>query len=459
MKEQIGMSSESVKEFIKKNNIETVRIGCIDLDGVWRGKQVSAEYFLSKAAFEGTQISNILFAWDVNDELVEDLAYTSWDTGYPDIALIPDLSTLALVPWEPKTASVICDIQSLEGVPLKLSPRAILSRAIEKSERAGFKCNAAYEFEFYLLNDSIEDIETDQWRNISSVHKSGPCYSMRHHASSSDIMGQVREYMRDSGIELEASNSEHGPGQYEINIKYSDAMKAADNAILVKNCIKEVAAKHGLTATFMAKIQGAWSGSSGHVHMSLSDLNDQPVFSNPDDPSKLSELGNHFLAGMVDLARDMSAIYLPNVNSYKRTVGASWAGANSSWGFDNRTVSHRAITSSGKCARVENRIPGADTNPYLVVATNLFAGLHGIENKLIPSEPILGNAYKAPPELARPLATSLEEATQLFRDSDMAREIFSNEFVDHYVQMKTWEFSQAQNYVTDWELARYLDVI
>ncbi|MFZ5957243.1 glutamine synthetase family protein [Pseudomonas knackmussii] len=448
-----------VREFIEKHNVDTVRLGAVDIDGVWRGKQVGAEYFLNRAALDGTQISNILFGWDVADHLVDGLEFTGWDSGYPDIALIPDLSTLSLVPWQEKTASVLCDIQHLNGEPLNLSPRNLLRKAIEKAEQLGYKCHAAYEFEFYLLNDSIASISADQWRSINPVEKSGHCYSMLHHSSSSDIMGEVRKYMRDAGIVLEATNSEHGPGQYEINIKYDDALKAADDAIFVKNGIKEIAAKHGMTATFMAKPNAEWSGSSGHVHMSLSDLAGTPVFANPANPAALSEVGYNFLAGMVALAREFSAIYLPNINSYKRTAGASWAGGNSSWGFDNRTVSHRAITSAGAAARVENRIPGADTNPYLVIAASLLSGLYGIENKLKPKDPILGNAYKVSPELARPLATSLEEATNIFRESEMARVIFPKEFVEHYAQMKVWEIKQSNGFVNNWELARYLDII
>lgn len=448
-----------VREFIEKHNIDTVRLGAVDIDGVWRGKQVGADYFLKKAAIDGTQISNILFGWDVADNLVDGLDFTGWDSGYPDIALIPDLTTLSLVSWQAQTATVICDINNLDGQPLNLSPRNILRKATEKAEQLGYKCHAAYEFEFYLLNDSIEDISADQWRSTNPVKKSGHCYSMLHHSSSSDIIGEIRRSMRASGIELEATNSEHGPGQYEINIKYGDALKAADDAIFVKNGIKEIAAKHGMTATFMAKPNAAWSGSSGHVHMSLSDQQGTPIFANPENKSELSEVGYNFLAGMVELAREMSAIYLPNINSYKRTAGAAWAGGNSSWGFDNRTVSHRAITSAGAAARVENRIPGADTNPYLVIAASLLSGLYGIENKLKPKDPILGNAYKVSPELARPLATSLEEAATIFCDSEVARVIFSNEFVNHYAQMKKWEIKQANGYVNNWELARYLDII
>ncbi|MNN03314.1 Glutamine synthetase [compost metagenome] len=193
--------------------------------------------------------------------------------------------------------------------------------------------------------------------------------------------------------------------------------------------------------------------------MSLADGNGESLFANPEDPGQLSALGKHFLAGMVSHAREMSAIFLPTLNSYKRTAGASWAGGNASWGFDNRTVSHRAITSAGSAARVENRIPGADTNPHLVVAAILLSGLEGIQKQLNPNEPILGNAYHVSAEKADPLATSLEEAARLFSQSETAREMFTPEFVDHYVQMKKWELRQNAAFITDWELKRYLSII
>ena len=272
-------------------------------------------------------------------------------------------------------------------------------------------------------------------------------------------MGQIRKYLRAAGHEVEATNSEYGPGQYEININYADALKAADTAIFVKHAIKDIAAKNGLTATFMAKPRAEWAGSSGHVHLSLSTPNGEPAFANPSDPTVLSETGKAFLAGMVGCARDLSAIYLPNINSYKRKTGGSWSGGNASWGFDNRTVSFRALPSAGKTARIENRIPGADTNPYLVIAAGLLSGLYGVEKQLTPLPAFNGNAYKATPEQAAPLANSLEEATAIFKNSEMVNSAFSKEFVRHYVEIKNWEILQSNSYVTDWELARYLEII
>lgn len=447
------------KAFVEANNVDTLRVGAVDIDGVWRGKQFGTEYFLNAVAKNGTNIANVLLGWDVADELVEGLAYTNWDTGYPDIKFVPDLPTMKLIPWEARTAAVFCDMRSIDGDPLNLSPRDILRSAVDKANGMGFVPKAAYEFEFYLFNGTIAELAENQWRDLKPLRKSGYCYSMLHHAGSEDILGQIRNQLRSAGIEVEATISEHGPGQHEINLKYSDAISAADNAIFAKYAIKDIASKNGCTATFMAKPNAVWAGSSGHMHMSLSAFDGKPAFANSNDPKMLSEIGMSFLAGMKELSREMSAIYLPNVNSYKRTNGGSWAAANSSWGVDNRTTSFRAIPSSGPAARVENRIPGADTNPYLVIATSLLSGLYGIENGLKAGEPFKGNAYQATAAQARPLAGSLEEAMGLFQQSKVVRELFSEDFVNHYVQMKKWELRRTNTHITDWELGRYLDII
>lgn len=452
-------SVDKAAEFITRNGIDTIRVGAVDLDGIWRGKQFGPEYFLSTVASNGTSIANVLFGWDVADAVVDGLAYTNWNTGFPDIKLVPDLTTLRLVPWEPRTASVFCDMKALTGEPLILSPRDQLQRAIRRADDMGFVPKAAYEFEFYLLDQPVGDIADNQWRALKPLRKSGYCYSMLHNAGSNDIPGQIRNFMRQAGIDIEATISEHGPGQYEVNLKYSGALSAADNATFVKYAIKDIAAKNGCTATFMAKPNAAWAGSSGHMHMSLSSKDGKPLFANPGNTNMLSELGLSFLAGLKNLSREMSAIYLPNLNSYKRTNGRSWAAANSSWGIDNRTVSFRAIPSAGHAARVENRIPGADTNPYLVIAASLLSGLQGIERNLSAGKPFVGNAYEANAEQATPLAGSLEEAIMLFRGSTAVAELFPKEFVDHYLHMKAWELRQTNSQITDWELARYLEII
>ena len=459
MKPHGPITIDEVRAFLQKNNVDTVRAGAVDLDGVWRGKQFCIDYFLDSVAAKGSNIADVLLGWDVADELIEGLAYTSWETGYPDIKLMPDLSTLRLVPWEPRVAAVFCDMEAQDGKPLALSSRHILRAASGKAQDMGFLVKAACEYEFYLVDGTAEDLDANGWRNLKPLRGSGYCYSMLHRAGSDDILGQIRRGLQEAGIEVEATMSEHGPGQHELNLRYSDVVSAADDAVFAKYAVKAIAAKNGCMATFMAKPNAAWAGSSGHVHLSLSATDGTPAFANAADPGMLSDLGLSFIAGLKDLSRDLSALYLPNLNSYKRTNGRAWAASNSSWSVDNRTVSCRAVPSAGSAARVENRIPGADTNPYLVLAASLLSGLYGIEKGLNPGEPFTGNAYKATPEQAPPLAGSLEEAAWLLQESRIARDLFPADVIKHYGHMKRWELSRSNSAINDWELSRYLEII
>lgn len=448
-----------VKDFADEHQIHTFKIGAVDLDGLWRGKRVSRDYFLNSVCDKGTFICNILFGWDMQDEPISDLAYTGYDTGYPDVNLRPDLSTLKPVPWEPGVASAICDIFERDGRPLDISPRNVLRSMISRAESLGYQPIAAYEFEFYLFQGTPREIAANGWRDLQPLSDGHHTYNVYRDAGTDFLIGEVRRQLADYGVFIEASNSEHGPGQFEVNIHYSDALQAADNAMLLKHTIKELAAKHGYTASFIAKINPDWAGSSGHVHQSLLDNDGNPAFANPDDPKSLSAVGAHYLAGLVEHVADLTAIQLPTINSYKRIQGAQWAGSSSTWGVDNRTVAVRSIPDAGPAARVENRVGGADANPYLVLAANLAAGLDGIERELTPPAAIEGNAYDLPPGQAPLLPTSLMEATDRINASIFVRKMLGDRFVDHFAATRRWEINQFAAAVTEWEVARYLEHI
>jgi glutamine synthetase len=445
-------------DFLGEHHIRTVRVGAVDIDGVWRGKRIPVQYFSESVWEKGTNICNILFGWDMVDESLTDLTYTGWQTGYPDITLKPDLSTLTLIPWEPNTAGVICDIVELDGTPLDLSPRQLLQRIVDEANEMGFAPRAAYEFEFYVLRQPPGHLNATDFRDLEPLTYGSRTYSLQRGNATEYLLGDIREQLAGAGVYIEACNSEHGPGQFEVNIHHDDAIRAADHALLLKNAIKEIAAAHGHTATFMAKLNPAWAGSSGHVHQSLRTRDGSPAFAS-DDPTALSETGRQYLAGLVSLAKDLTAIYLPTVNSYKRSEGGSWAGASASWGRDNRTVAIRSIPSAGIGARVENRVPGADANPYLVIAANLAAGLHGIRKGLLPVDETTGNAYEAKNAAEVALPTSLGAAVDAFLESDMTRELLGERFVEHYAATRRWELTQYGKAVTDWEMRRYLEVI
>jgi glutamine synthetase len=449
----------AAETFLTENNITTVRIGGTDIDGLLRGKRIPVNYFLESVWKKGSNISDILFGWDVADELLDNLTFTGWHTGYPDVTLLPDLSTLRLAPWDPGAATVLCDIVRLDGSAVDLSPRTILRDVVTRANAAGYQPITAYEFEFFLLKDSPEQLAARGWRDAEPITSGNRTYSIYRGTSTEFLLGEIRESLRQCGIFIEASNSEHGPGQFEVNIHYSDALASADQAVILKHAVKEIAAKHGHTATFMAKVRPEWAGSSGHLHQSLCNLDGSPAFANPDDPSSLSTVGLQYVAGLLDLAPAFTALYCPTVNSYKRTEGGSWAGSSATWGGDNRTVAVRGIPSEGPAARVENRIPGADANPYLVIAANVAAGMHGVVNGMTPPAPMSGNAYEAPAGSVVDLPRTLHEAVAVLAGSETARKLLGDAFVDHYLLTRDWELRQFNKAVTDWETARYMEMI
>ncbi|RJQ87863.1 glutamine synthetase family protein [Amycolatopsis panacis] len=445
-----------LRDFVAKNRIHTFKIGTVDLDGLWRGKRISSDYFVDSVAGNGTFICNILFGWDMQDEPIPDLAYTGWRTGYPDINLRPDLSTLKVVPWEPGTASVICDIHERDGSPMELAPRTLLTTMVSRAESLGYQPIAAYEFEFYLFRGTPRELATRHWRDLEPLSEGHHTYSVYRDTGNEFLIGEVRRQLAEYGIVIEASNSEHGPGQFEVNLHYSDAVQAADHALLLKHAVKELAVRHGYTASFMAKVRPGWAGSSGHVHQSLCSEDGSPAFANTADPGNLSDVGGNYLAGLVEHAAELTALFLPSINSYKRTEGGEWAGSSSTWGLDNRTVAMRAIPGAGAAARIENRIAGADANPYLVLAANLAAGLDGIEQKLTPPAPVVGNAYELADGKAPRLPESLADAAGRLENSVFARKFLGDRFVEHFVATRRWELKQFAAAVTEWEIARYL---
>lgn len=449
-----------VQEFVEKNGVKVIKIGGVDVDGLWRGKRLSAQYFVEGAYAAGTNICNILFGWDLQDVSIPDLTYTGWHTGYPDVNLRPDLRTLRLVPGEPGVASVICDIHERDGSLLAISPRSVLRRVVDRANSLGYDPICAYEFEFYLFEGTPRELSRRGWRDLEPISTGNHTYSVYRDSGSEPVLGLIRDRLAEQGVFIEASNSEHGAGQFEVNIHYGGALRAADDALLLKHTVKEIAAAHGYTASFMAKVSSVNAGSSGHVHQSLVGSEQGAAeFANPESPEQLSELGQHYLAGLVAAAPDFTAIYLPTVNSYKRVEGGQWAGSSATWGLDNRTVAIRSIPSAGPAARVENRVPGADANPYLVLAANIASGLFGVERRLDPPAEVKGNAYELKGADVVHLPNDLAAATDVFERSEVAAEYLGPDFVRHYAQTRRWEVRQYQTAVTDWEIARYLEHI
>ena len=452
------MDIKGVAHLIDKNHLRTVKIGGGDLDGVYRGKRVSAEHFLSAAEGEGFPQCDVIFGWDIQDEVIGSLPFSNWEAGFGDIVMRPDLSTFAAVPWEEGCASVICDFYAENGDPLALAPRHVLRRVAEQARTAGYVANMAAELEVRFFREDQESLREKDYSNLRPLNPGLNCYSIHHASIDEPVIGRVCEMLNAYGIEVEAYNREHGAGMYEINIHYTDALRAADQTMLYKSATKEIAGQMGATPTFMAKYADDLDGCGGHIHQSLWSLDGATnVFWGEDDGHHVSSLMRHYVGGVLATLPDFMLMYAPNVNSYKRYVARTWAPTNLTWGVDNRTAALRAIVSSPGAIRIENRAPGADLNPYLAFAATLAGGLRGLEKQLEPPPMVRGSAYKALD--AAPLPNSLPQALETFRSSELARRWFGDEFCNQYLAFREWEVEKHRRAVTDWERRRYFEMV
>jgi glutamine synthetase len=451
------MDIKAATELLRRHNVRTVRIGGSDLDGVYRGKRVSADQFLASAE-DGFPQCDVLFGWDIQDEVIGSLPFSNWEIGFGDVVMRPDLSTLAVVPWEEDSAAVVCDFFTEAGEPLSIAPRTVLQRVVQRALDAGFRSVMAAELEVRFFQEDQESLRDKDFADLRPLNPGLNCYSIHHASIDEPVIGRVRQCMNDYGIPVDAYNREHGAGMYEINLRYADAVRAADQTMLYKSGCKEIAAQMGALPTFMAKLADDVDGCGGHLHQSLWTADgSQSVFWDEDADHHLSPTLKHYLAGLLATIPEFMLVYAPNVNSYKRLVPWTWVPLNLTWGLDNRTVAVRVIASSPAGIRMENRVPGADLNPYLAFAASLAGGLHGIEKGLEPPPPTKGNAFEATD--AEPLPRSLPEALDRFRASALARHWFGDEFVEQYVAFRQWEVDKYRLAVTDWERRRYFEMV
>lgn len=455
------MNIDQVREIIAKEKIDTIKLGGVDIDGIYRGKRIPVKEFLGSAWEKGVSFCDVLFGWDIQNQIYEiPLKFTGWDTGFGDIVAIPDLNTFRVVPGQQSTASVICDYYTEHGEPLSIAPRNVLKNVIAKARDLGYTPFSASELEFYLFNETIKTMESKGYSNPEYILPGIHCYNLYRSTSVEYIIGEIRRRMDEYNIELEACNTEYGPSQFEVNLKYTEALEQADRHVLYKNFVKEIASENNLFATFMAKWKEGLSGNSFHIHQSLWDLNtEKNLFYDANDPNKISDTMRHFTGGVLAMLPEFLPFYAPTINSYKRFVSGSYAPNNLTWGIDNRTVSLRAMTTTKSGARIENRVPGADANPYLVTAANLAAGLYGIINKIEPPKLLIReNGYVLPPEVAKPLPQNLTDSINLLKDSKVAKEFLGEDFVDHFVTTRSWEIQVYSKSVTDWERQRYMEM-
>ena len=441
-------SVEALGTLVRSREIDTVLVAVADMQGRLQGKRLDAEFFLHEVANTTLEGCGYLLASDVDMATVDGFALSSWSNGYGDLVFRPDLATIRRIPWHERTALVFCDVEDEHAAPVAPSPRQVLARQVARLAERGWTGLAGTELEFIVFADTYEHAWSTGYRGLTPANLYNVDYSLQGTARIEPLLGRLRRSMRDAGMVVESAKGECNLGQHEIAFRYAELVDKADEHSLFKLGAKEIAAQEGCSLTFMAKFDER-EGNSCHVHLSLRDESGTPVFAGA-GKSGLSEVFEHFLAGLVAHARELSVLLAPNVNSYKRFVEGSFAPTALLWGRDNRTCAFRVV-GHGDSLRVETRIPGGDVNPYLALAALVAAGLRGIDDGLPLSQGFEGNAHGSG---AQRMPTSLAEAATLFEHSDMARAAFTDEVVDHYAHAARVELAAFGAAVTDWERYR-----
>jgi len=449
------LTLDALKTLVSKGEIDTVLVACIDMQGRLMGKRFHAAFFCDGGHTE-THCCNYLLAVDMEMNTVPGYKSSSWEKGYGDYVLRPDMSTLRLVPWLPGTALVLGDLLDHHThEEVDISPRAILKRQVARARALGFEPMMATELEFYIFENAYENLRDGGLKNLQPISGYNEDYHLFQTTKEEGLMRAVRNGLYGAGIPVENTKGEADSGQHEVNYKYSNALDTADNHVIVKQAVKEIAHAQGKSVTFMAKYDHRKAGSSSHIHQSLWSLDGKPSFADKDDKHGMSAVMKHFLAGQLAHARDITAFLAPYVNSYKRFTIGMFAPTKAVWSADNRTAGFRVCGEHTKAVRVECRIPGSDVNPYLACAALLAAGLDGIEKKMELEPELKGDMYSA--KGIREIPHNLREAADLLNQSSMLRAAFGDDVVDHYHHAAQWEISETDRVVTDFELQRLLE--
>jgi glutamine synthetase len=433
---------------LRQRGVETVILAGADAHGIMRGKRVPIAE-LDRAAERGVALSDVVWAlpFDEHEPVQPPPEHAGYfpRPGYPDMLAVPDLETARIVPWHDRTALLLCDFVDREGDAVPLSPRAVLRSVVERARAMGFDPIIGVELEFYLLRETPHSVLSKRPSQLVAVDERPSVYGIVAASRNEPFAGAVRETLLRYGLAVEACNPEAGPGQFEINLRAAPPLQAADEAFLLKSAVKEVAARQGLLATFMAKPRSEWPGSSCHIHLSLR--------------GGTSSAMRHFIGGLLEGMAELTAVLAPTPNSYRRFVPYSWAATTATWSFDNRSVGVRAVADGDGAMRVEHRQAGADANPYLATAAALAAGLDGVQRALEPPPPVDGDVYALSNGAVPPLPATLAEATELLERSTLARDWLGEDVVDHCVALRRAELAAQAAAVTDWEIARYLEAL
>jgi glutamine synthetase len=447
-------SAADARAIVEARGLPHVKVGAFDIDGILRGKYMSREKFLS-ALDGGFGFCDVVLGWDCQDQLYDNVRFTGWHTGYPDapVRVLPD--SCRTLPFEDGGLFFLSEFAPPADA---ICPRALLRRVIERGRELGFEAYAGFEYEFFVFRETPESVRQKGYQGLTPMAPGWFGYSVIRNSAGSDFYRTLLDTFREMDIGIEGLHEETGPGVIEAAITVDTALSAADKAALFKTFSKVVAQKNGLMATFMAKWSRDWPGQSGHIHLSLK-KDGESAFHDWGKAYSMSETMRWFVGGQQRLMPELLAMIAPTINSYRRLIPGFWAPTDATWGAENRTTALRVIPGSPKSQRVEFRIAAADANPYVILSAALASGLWGIENRVEPEAEVSGNAYdrKFPSRLALP--RTLWDAAQKLKASKTARDWFGNDFVEHYAATREWEEREFRKHISDWELARYFEII
>lgn len=443
------------KMIVEERGLTHIKVGLFDTDGIMRGKYLAKEKFFSSLD-SGFAFCDVVLGWDLDDQLYDNVSYTGWHTGYPDAPVRIVADSCRSLPFE---GDMLLFIAEFDGDAEKLCSRGVLKRIIARATDMGLNASAAFEYEFFMFNETPDSVRAKDYRNLAPITPGSFGYSVIRNSVHAGIYHDLLKLCEDMDMPLEGLHAETGPGVIEAALVYDAAINAADKAALFKIFTKVWAQRNEMMATFMAKWSKDLPGQSGHIHISLKSTDGKSVFFEAGNEHNMSAIQRQFLAGQQRLMPEFLAMIAPTINSYSRLVPGLWAPLDATWGVENRTTALRVIPGSEKSQRIEYRLAAADANPYLALAAALASGLYGIEHELEPWPQVKGNAYEQdhPAELSLP--ATLFEAAACLRRSEAAIELFGEEFVQHYAATREWEEREFRKHVTDWELSRYFEII
>jgi glutamine synthetase len=448
-------TTAQARAIVQERNLQHVKVGIFDNDGILRGKYVDREKFFT-ALDKGIAFCDVVLGWDSNDQQYDNVTFTGWHTAFPDaqVRLLPE--TCRALPLE---GNMLLFLGEFTGTAEEVCPRATLRRVIKRAAGLGYAPSAAAEYEFFLFNETPDSVREKGYRGLKNMTPGYFGYSVLRSSVHAELYQALLQLAADMRMPIEGLHTETGPGVIEAALHYTEALEAADRAALFKTFVKVFAQRRGLMATFMAKWSEKLPGQSGHLHVSLVRKDGSAAFHDEGKPGAISDELRWFVGGQQQLMPELLAMVASTVNSYSRLVPGFWAPTSATWGIENRTCALRVIQGGRKSQRVEYRIAAADINPYLAIAVAIGSGLWGIEHRIEPDEPVTGNAYDRKLPTKRQLPRTLSEAADRLSHSKAAQELFGAPFVAHFAASREWEERQFRRAVTDWELARYFEII